>query len=988
MSSYAEYSERVSERYGILSGLGTPTVSWEDAYVPLRARRGTNQARQDLARHKDAVIQARKRVRLERVKELLEIQPQVELMSNAPFGLTAAVEDLVRQDRRLVLLGGAGAGKTTALRYLAAKQPVSRLEISEEGETVEARLVPVMVFLPEVGDRSLSEYLSDQATSLFLLRTPAFFHDLLLDGRAVVCVDGLDEIADQAQKAQAVRQVESWIQDYPLCHYVIVSRPEGYTPAFDDEQFAHYELLPWKEGVAAEVETAWNQALDSLESVDANRPYYAARHRLWQHLALAMRQSGRQVVPVEEAQDWLVDAAVNDKEIRVNRRRARGEIERLFEESAPQLGMVRIEDGQLRFEPRLLGDVLAARALQVVCAEQGDETAWQLVSDYVGSAAWREPLRLLVRYLAQDDPRLWSRFTARMLDAEDSESLFHDRLLIAASALGSASGSLDRAARRRIVDGLWAWITNTESVGRRDAVNALYQAAADPYVAEQVVEKAGDKELDAWSRLAAVLLLGEVGKTRSSDGVDVLMATLDDQEADERLRVAASISLGALGSSGALSDELQQSVEQDLLERARNPEWKIGMRAAVIEALGTILVATHRPEILETMISLARAENEGEDKVPYSVQIGAAESLVLVLPQLKEQLVDRLWELARDEELDDSVRTPLAEALGKLDDPVEAGRVLISLARSDKVYPPGQRQALEAIASIGSAEQDVVDQIVEIAETKDRKVKDFVRLAASVALGKLGHVANSVQHLLMLIADKSIYRTTRNEALSFLGEMGYSGDAELDDATISVLQIWVTEENTTEDVRELAMDSLVKLKVNRDDVVRDLIGVVQDKSVYPRVRRYAAAVFKDLPVEDKEMVTEALSATLYDPEEKSDLLRVPIAHLLNKWGTDENALAYLKAAAEQSYMALARYRAAMYLLDLDEREEAIAVLLKLVENPEIADPIRMDAIRALSRWAVGDEQVAQSLAAVAKNAELEAPVREAAYAALKSVQAA
>jgi len=167
MSSYAEYSERVSERYGILSGLGTPTVSWEDAYVPLRARRGTNQARQDLARHKDAVIQARKRVRLERVKELLEIQPQVELMSNAPFGLTAAVEDLVRQDRRLVLLGGAGAGKTTALRYLAAKQPVSRLEISEEGETVEARLVPVMVFLPEVGDRSLSEYLSDQATSLY-----------------------------------------------------------------------------------------------------------------------------------------------------------------------------------------------------------------------------------------------------------------------------------------------------------------------------------------------------------------------------------------------------------------------------------------------------------------------------------------------------------------------------------------------------------------------------------------------------------------------------------------------------------------------------------------------------------------------------------------------------------------------------------------------------------------------------------------------------
>jgi hypothetical protein len=281
-----------------------------------------------------------------------------------------------------------------------------------------------------------------------------------------------------------------------------------------------------------------------------------------------------------------------------------------------------------------------------------------------------------------------------------------------------------------------------------------------------------------------------------------------------------------------------------------------------------------------------------------------------------------------------------------------------------------------------------VDQIIEIAETKDRRTKDFVRLAASVALGKLGHVALSLQHLLMMIADKSIYRTTRNEALTHMGEVGFSGDPGLDDAVISVLQIWVTEDNTTEDVRERAMESLRMLKVNREDVVRDLVGVVQDRGTFSRVRRAVSTALLSLPIEDKEMVVEALSTTFYDPEEKSDLLRVPTAHLLYVWGEDEHALQYLKAAAEQSYMALVRYKAGIVLSELGEMEEAIDTLTKLAETPEIADFIRVDALRALGRLTVGDEESAAKLRALAEDAEAPSNVRAMAYRSLRSVLAA
>ena len=993
MTNYTEYAERVSERYGVLQPIGQPPVSWEEGAVALYARRGPAHAGEGIQRFRKSLSDARKRVRQDRTKELLGVRPEYELLWRVPFGSPTSIEDIVRRESRVVLLSEAGGGKTTALRYLAAHRPVWRTLVTEEGEVERHDLVTIMVDLPNLAGRSLPEYLSEDAQrQMSLALGPEFFAELLANGQAVVCIDGLDEIPGQEERAKVVRQIESWVDQFPLCRYVVTARSDAYDPSLSRLGFAHHVLTPWNEAVSADLERAWREALDGWTVKEADRPFYVERHRLWQHLALAMRIQNRRSASVEEAQDWLVEAVLRDKKLKISRQEARGEVELLLQESVPHLAMVQRDDGQLSFAPRLLQDILAARALETLCAEKSVRAAWEEAHQHLRAGNWRETLVLMSRFLAQDHAKPWSRFAARVLDAGEDDSLepaLHRHLLLVASALGDPSNELDRAMRKRAIDGLLSWMTDPEAIGRQDAIDVLFKLSGEPYAVEQVWLRAGDDSLDVWSREAAVLLLGVLGRTRANDAVEALQTCVDNTEESDRVRMAAVTALGALGSSGALDDELQAAVEDALLERVRDPELSIDVRVALAESLTVVLASTQRDLILETLIALARNENKREDKVPYSVQTAGARGVCHVLPGIDDtQLVERLWGIAQEEEVDDTVRRVLAEALGKLDDAAKAAAVLIGLSRSPKVYPPGQRDVLAALGRVGYAEQSVVDEVIEIAETKDRKVKDFVRLAAAHALGELGYVALSVQHLLMLIADKSIYRTTRNEAFVCLGEMGSSGDAELDDAAISVLQIWVTEDNTTEDVRECAMDSLIMLRAGREDVIRDMIRVIQDKSVYPRVRRSAAEKFGSLPVEQKQLVVDALSATFYDQDEKSDLLRVPIARLLYLWGKDEHALRYLKLAAKDSYMALVRYKAAMILLELGEMEPAVAELLRLAQNADISDVIRHDALRALGLWTVGNEEVAEAIAPIAQNAELESNVRDAAYASLRSITAA
>jgi len=944
MSDYTEYAERMAEHYNRLTRVGAPDVTLAEGYVPLYARRGPRYAVRELPRARQALQSARGRAREEQIKEVLAERPYLDLLAGAPLGPAVSIGDLWAEDRLVVLLGEAGAGKSTALRRLAIDRLAGR----------DGKVLTLIVELgPFAGSgQTLVDFLAADAAKVGLDMTSTFFGDVLTNGQAVLCLDGLDEIADAELRARTIEQIAAWSEAYPRARFLVTAREAAYEPHLDRDEFAHFVLVPWNDRALEELEAAWDQA--SAE---------------WTEEEVAAR---------------LADA------------------------------------------PRLVRDVVRAREVAALFAGGKLNVGWQELRAHLWDTDWRQHVALVYRGLSQAQPEVWGKVMSLLLDAGEGdsyESVTHRHLLLAGLALSVSdpTAGLDDEVTGGVIGGLFEWLADAQAAGHQEAFEALYRLAGFAEVGERALALISDEGVGAWVREAAALLLGvspgvDAGKAveslrlrirpeepsvqeegNSGEGADE-DGSAEDSEAQEgadsgeeraggkeehlRVRQAACTSLGQLALMPHLDDAQRAEIEAELAEGIRDGALPIDVRAAMTEAVAATADAEPSEERIGLLFSLARGE--GEAKVPYAVQAAAGQGLSALVRNTNDaDLTGRLWELCEDHKVDESVRVVVAQALGPTGPAGRAAHILLEIGRDTGIYPPGRRQALEALGRLGYADDAIVEALTTISETQDRKTKDFERLAAAKALGEIGYLDLSLQQLLMLIADKSIYRSTRNDALRLLGSVGLSGDEDLDVALIEVLRIWVTEDRTTEDVQEQAMESLVMLQTAREGVVRDLIGVVQDKRAYPRVRRAAVGALARLPIEDRQMVVDSIEVPFYDREEKSDLLRVPTARLLYLWGNDEHALEYLRLAAEQSYMALVRYRAGIVLHEIGEDEHAVPTLQRLATDASIADPIRCDSLRALSLWNVGNLELAEQFLPIFEEEDPMPNVPEAAYEAMK-----
>ncbi len=164
--------------------------------------------------------------------------------------VTVRVDEALAAQPRLVVLGDPGSGKTTLLRYLAllyARDLAEgtalvrdRLELDESGR------LPILLPLRQIGAFLRAHSPAEDGTEGhallldFLLRSlrnerielPAgFFDGWLAKGKAVVLLDGLDEVADPDLRRRVSRLVEAFTCAYPNCRYAVTSRIVGYSGA-------------------------------------------------------------------------------------------------------------------------------------------------------------------------------------------------------------------------------------------------------------------------------------------------------------------------------------------------------------------------------------------------------------------------------------------------------------------------------------------------------------------------------------------------------------------------------------------------------------------------------------------------------------------------------------------------------------------------------------------------------------------------------------
>jgi hypothetical protein len=194
------YRDRVANHHRYLSAIGFETrlrvpIPLEDIYVPTRARIEAAREREEGSRRSD-------------------------------FRATWQLA-LERNLRTLVVLGQPGSGKTTLLQHLAL--------VAATGRTAELGLDPqtLPVFVPL---RQLSlETGNDFGAALIRASDPSlpdlprdFLDGPLGEGRCLILLDGLDEVADAGERRAVSRWIESLVAARGGNRVVVTARFAGY----------------------------------------------------------------------------------------------------------------------------------------------------------------------------------------------------------------------------------------------------------------------------------------------------------------------------------------------------------------------------------------------------------------------------------------------------------------------------------------------------------------------------------------------------------------------------------------------------------------------------------------------------------------------------------------------------------------------------------------------------------------------------------------
>ncbi|WP_181387087.1 HEAT repeat domain-containing protein [Streptomyces sp. Act143] len=158
-------------------------------------------------------------------------------------GARFSVGERLADSTHLVVLGDPGAGKSTMLRWIATAYLLRLKSDPEWSQLPDVDTLPDTDWLPlfircrDLDERRITgsledmiqhhlcdtEFSSDEATEL----TPLLLRRLR-EGRALLLIDGLDEISDTALRARFCRKVEKIHLGFPEAPIIVTSRIVGY----------------------------------------------------------------------------------------------------------------------------------------------------------------------------------------------------------------------------------------------------------------------------------------------------------------------------------------------------------------------------------------------------------------------------------------------------------------------------------------------------------------------------------------------------------------------------------------------------------------------------------------------------------------------------------------------------------------------------------------------------------------------------------------
>ncbi|VEN74385.1 Signal transduction protein [Candidatus Desulfarcum epimagneticum] len=252
-----EYKQNLAERYQYLDfkGMGISDrvplkLRLTDMYVPLNARREIPEG-ETWERHLKVAGRKREDGDMD--------SPMGRLGEPRP------IQDILEKHDGLIVLGDPGAGKTTFLKHLALKLAGNRgADIGLKG------FLPILFPLSAYGDHTdvlLSDFILDYHSKRFDadLDVRGVLKGALENGKALVLLDGLDEVRDLDRRGNTVKRVKDFFisQKESGNKFVITSRIVGYRevrPVVD--RLGECAIVDFEEGEIQEFVQKWTRAVE------------------------------------------------------------------------------------------------------------------------------------------------------------------------------------------------------------------------------------------------------------------------------------------------------------------------------------------------------------------------------------------------------------------------------------------------------------------------------------------------------------------------------------------------------------------------------------------------------------------------------------------------------------------------------------------------------------------------------------------------------
>ena len=168
---------------------------------------------------------------------------------------------------RAIVLGGPGAGKTTLTRRIARILATGGLPGAPDATPILVIAARFAEALEAESGLTLSRFITQRLSDRF----GTLYASELELGRAIVLVDGLDEVVEERLRSRVATLVGEFSNDYPNIGLVATSRPMGYRPPTSWSSFSTLEIAAMDVGQVTDFVGRWVSILDDdtdAESTD------------------------------------------------------------------------------------------------------------------------------------------------------------------------------------------------------------------------------------------------------------------------------------------------------------------------------------------------------------------------------------------------------------------------------------------------------------------------------------------------------------------------------------------------------------------------------------------------------------------------------------------------------------------------------------------------------------------------------------------------